>query len=175
MSKLWAFSFMLQAKNNLISSTKTLHWICTLFFRTKKMKKNHLILITGLSCLLLVGCGTKTVPTDTIDTWMLFSWEQGLTWLQSGEILSGQDTTMRQELTGDMPNGTLVITGQQPTVETKVTTGNGVVVTTGKLTSSDVEKFKESLVVPEKTGTKLTEDDIDNIDNAIEFIKNMFK
>lgn len=94
--------------------------------------------------------------------------------MQSGEIFSGQNTTIREEITGEISNGSLIITGQEVVQDIKASTGT-VVITTGKSTPATVEELKKSLVIPSKTGTALTEDDIDNIDEAIQFIKDMFK
>lgn len=94
--------------------------------------------------------------------------------MQSGDFFSGNTTTLREEVTGDVITGTLTITGQALPTQTTVSTGT-VTVTTGKTSSADIEKLKQSLVVPSKTGTALTEDDVDNIDEAIQFIKDMFK
>lgn len=144
------------------------------FLEQKNMNKKFLILVSGLSCLLLVGCGTKTAPTDTIDTWMLFSWEQGVTWLQSGEILSDQNTTMRQELTGEMPTGSLVITWEKSTTTDKAATGN-TAVTTGKALSTEVADIIKARASKPKDDNKLTEDDIDLIDQVIQKIENLWK
>lgn len=144
------------------------------FLEQKNMHKKFLILVSGLTCLLLVGCGTKTAPTDTIDTWMLFSWEQVLTWLQSGEILSDQNTTMRQELTGDTPTGSLIITWEKSTTTNTAVTGT-VSVTTGKALSSEVSDIIKARASKPKDDNKLTEDDIDLIDQVIQKIENLWK
>ena len=144
------------------------------FLEQKNMSKKSLILIAGLSCLFLVGCGTKTAPTNTIDTWMLFSWEQGLTWTQSGEILSGQNTTMREELTGETQTGSLVITGQQATTTNKSSTWT-VSATTGKALSAEVSDIIKTRATKPKDDNKLTEDDIDLIDQVIQKIENLWK
>jgi len=128
--------------------------------------KKSLMLIAGMSCLLLVGCGTKSVPTSTIDTWMLFSWEQALTWTQSGENVSDQNTNTRQEVTGETPkdttNGSLVITGttNKATVDSKAVTG-------------EIKALIEQRATQPKDPNKLTEDDINLIDQVIQKVQNM--
>ena len=126
------------------------------------MNKKNLMLIAGMSCLLLVGCGTKSVPTSTIDTWALFSWEQALTWTQSGENVSNQDTNARQEVTGNTSNGSLVITGTTttPTVDSKALTG-------------EVKSLIDQRATQPKDPNKLTEDDISLIDQVIQKVQNM--
>jgi hypothetical protein len=81
---------------------------------------------------------------------------------------------MWQELTGDVPNGTLVITGQQPVVETKATTG-GVNTTTGKALSAEVADIIKARATKPKDDNKLTEDDIDLIGQVIQKIQDLGK
>jgi hypothetical protein len=79
---------------------------------------------------------------------------------------------MRQELTGDVPNGTLVITGQQPTTETKASTGTATT-TTGKALSTEVADIIKARATKPKDDNKLTEDDIDLIDQVIQKIEGL--
>ncbi|MCX6822755.1 MAG: hypothetical protein NTX91_02005 [candidate division SR1 bacterium] len=132
------------------------------------MNKKNLMLIAGLSCLLLVGCGSKSVPTSTIDTGTLFSGEQALTGTQPGENVSDQNNNVRQEVTGDTsqptPNGTLMVSGAN--VKTTPTVDNSAV-------TGEVKALIEQRATQPKDQNKLTEDDISLIDQVIQKVQNM--
>lgn len=101
------------------------------------MKKNLLIFLWGLACLFLLGCGTKTVPSTTIDTWALFSGEDELTW-----AMAMTWSSLREELTGDVVNEVKSFSWQQNNAtNTGYPTGNNVIVTDGKVVSDDVKNL----------------------------------
>lgn len=100
---------------------------------------------------------------------MLFSWEQVLTWTQSGEILLDQNGNIREELSGDTTKGALVITGRTG----GATAPTGVTGTTSKTVSSDVAKLIQQRANQPVDNNKLTEDDIDLIDKVIQKVGNM--
>ena len=144
----------------MISILKTLHFLYLYLFKQKYMKKNILIASIGLSCLVLVGCGSKVKPSQTIDTWTLFSWEQALTGVQSGEVLGDQNNNTREELTG-------YITQTQPS-----TTGTA---SGSQNVSQDITKLIEARAGKPVDTKKLTEDDVDLIDKVIQKIETMAK
>jgi hypothetical protein len=105
---------------------------------------------------------------------MLFSWEQVLTWTQSGNIFSGQSTTLREEVTGEVGKtdtinqGNLVITGKVAT-----TTWSTSSSTSATSVSSAVKNLIQQRATQPKDDKKLTEDDIDLIDKIIQKVENM--
>lgn len=123
----------------------------------------------GLSCLVLAGCKLTSKPAETVNTWTLLSWEQVLTWMQSGEALVDQNGNVREEVTGD--NVSLPATGETKT--TPVVTGTTTTTTTGNSLSSDVANLIEDRASKPKDPEKLTEDDIDFMQKIIDMISNI--
>jgi len=138
------------------------------------MNKLSLMLVLGLSCLFLVACGKKATPPSAIDTWILFTWEQVLTWIQSGDLFADTNNNLREELTGDVSVPSWSLTGQQHITGQVIATGY-VADISGKTTPTTIADFKNQLKPVSKTSSALTEDDIDNMYMAIEFIKNLFQ
>ena len=98
--------------------------------------------------------------------------------MQSGEISSDQNSNAREEVTGEVTTenpstGSLVITGQA-NVDNQIVTGT-TTVSTGTAVSADIAKLIQARASKPKDDKKLTEDDIDLIDQVVQKVESIGK
>jgi len=70
------------------------------------LKRNSLILLTGLACLLLVGCGTKSSSTDTKLTWARALLQEKVNQVTGDKTVSPQDKKLIDQVIQKVQNTT---------------------------------------------------------------------